>query len=64
MTADNKLSMLLIKDHLRDFCAEYILDHTNRLASSSIPNFDILFASDKNLKTFLREDCTAHGLVI
>ena len=56
--------MMLIKYHLCKFTVEYILDNSDRLASSGIPNLDVSLTSYKDLHTFLTETCTTDCLVV
>lgn len=66
IAANNKLSMVFIKHHLSNFCLslEDILDNSNRLASSGVPNLNRVFSCNINLETFLAETSTADCFII
>jgi len=58
--------MVFIKYHLRNFCRrlEDILNNSNRLTSSGVPNLDTVFSSNINLETFLTKTSAADCFVI
>ena len=64
MAANNQFSMFLIQHHLCDLSREHILHDSDGLAITCIPYLDVDIASDKYLEALLREEGTAHRLVV
>ena len=64
VTADDQFTMMLVEDHLGDFCCENILDHSDRFACFCFPNLDILLSGHENLESFLAKEHLADSLII
>ena len=56
--------MILIEDHLCNFCRKHILDDSDGFAGSSIPDLDVLLTSDENLKALITEERALDCLII